>query len=72
MYLQCSGEITFDSILAVLQELCEYVLQLDEESEGMHSLVLQLKQKVKELESELRKKKKQNEPEPDVSKTSTA
>ena len=72
MYTQCSGEITFTSVLTFLQELCEYVLQLDEESEGMHSLVLQLKQKVKELESELRKKRKQNEPELDVSKTSTA
>ena len=72
MYIQCSGEIAFTSVLTFLQELCEYVLQLDEESEGMHSLVLQLKQKVKELESELRKKRKQSEPELDVSKTSTA
>ena len=53
-------------------ELSEYTLQLDEECEGMHSLVLQLKQKVKDLEGELRRRKKHHETETDTSKASTA
>ena len=35
-------------------EMSEYVLQMDEECEGMQGMVMYLKQKVKQLEAELK------------------